>query len=1391
MKALDLREGLRDDRSTSLVSRSLIILLFSLVATVCATAATFEKFVPEPVAWNASPESGVLFGDSWVAYRPSRDVLRVVDRTTNAEIARLKQPTAAMPVDGKPGWTRYINDWGLRTAAYGNRLATLCSSTIYAEGSPFPGYTSGYSVLLWDIPSGQLLGIADLVITNGGSMPFVGLSAERLVVVGPYNHRKIYQWDASTMAALPTIPIPDSLPHPGSGYMTNGIPLIVVGGKRVVYEPSVFSTTPELVVADLESGTCSPLPTPSGLGLSGEVGLAIHGDRLLFGSRSFISTPVFSRFVHLLHYNLATLQVVAVTTFPENLATDTYATPVLHADGRWTVSPWTGGTDRSFFSGRFGESLPDVTFRYDSPDFPLGAPLAWIGDDIWFASPGGTKSDARAWILRSTTVPKSHLTAQVLPCEEKDGVLQIRVTLSNAIATDTTFRVRTSPGSAIPGSDYETVDAIHSIPAGATEVTVPVTVIKDQIIEPNESLFIEITDSGPDIIQTRTLYPAVIQGSSFDLLPPVVPYKDVPAMGPDRVHLAGGQLVQTNQIWSDSTPITTPAVVLRPFASGDWKPSTSWNRPLTAGSYIMELSASSNGLIAIKDNGSTTVFDPANDAVKHRVLGTAKSYGPDLLGSTHFLTPLATGTPVEYSLAAPSTTRVISRPSGNWIYLAATYTDDSLLVAGYSGAIERYSRADGSFQGMVFSSGPWDYQPTMASDGHYVAIAANGKVWIFPNDSPASVRKIETNTAITKVAFEGGYLFAWSGYDQSKPLVEVIEPVTGVVIDQIFRDIPATQLEGSVPLPVDTSGATYLFNSFSPEGNNAASLFAYQGQRRIARFSRGGNLPSLSSASVLREGDGNLSLSFTEASSWPLTITTRAIVAGYNQAEDWPASAATVTVPAGVTSFDSGLAPINDRLPENPEDIALEVTISGGGHTEVRRISTRLEDDDRIVIEDIAHTTPRLYRSFTAVGGAWAYCGFPGITWTRDDTFAVASPYAGSISSLFGEPMVSSGEWLAAAHDTWGGPFGISNPSSVILYKPGIQNSPVRTLKGMSVNNYFGRGLFARGNTLWVGAPGRYDTNGRKKIDVKGQAFEYDMNTGKRLRTYKPPTQHARAFGYRITANDSSVWFSSYDPVTGTSAVSQYSRAKGKWVRTLANPSPGPGLVFGGQLEANSDTLIATGSGRVRGFSTATGTLSWTITPPEDQEFRSIELIRDDLLAVGGNTVFLYQLDPGAEPVLLTEIWSYDRPITKLECGGHELMVYRGEFSDEKWTLIDLRDIPPLSSFFPPAPAPVTAATAAKVQEVQPANGIHFTKGADGMTMHFGADVALDTFPGMVLTLESSTDLDQWDTIARREPVVGWLPLVEWLGTAEGNSVKIQRDDQARYFRLRLTPVKE
>lgn len=1331
--------------------RSLIFLVsLLLIPASRANAASFEKYAPEPVAWNQSPEPGVMFGNTWVAYRSSGSAVRVADRGTNADIIRLEMPSTEIPVEGKPGWTRTFGTWG-SIAAHGDRLGMLCFTTITRrENGAVVGQTGGYSVLLWDMPSGQLLGTSDIELPFNGGPPFVGLSAERLVVVAPYHQRKIFQWDARTLAALPTVTIPDSLPFPGPVTSGDEVPSIVVGGHRVVYRPSSSASSQRLVVADLDAATCSLLAEPAGLMLIDAGGLAVDGDRLVFVTRSYTPATLFDRPLHLVHFDLSTLDVETVTTFPEASTISSYTTPLMTSDGRWIVSPATMGTERPFFSGRFGIEDPDIAFTYDDPDTLFGAPLAWIGDEIWFGSPSGRKSDARAWILRSPTLPMSGLSAEVLPCEERDGMLQVRVSLSKALPSAVSFRVRTVEGSATPGSDYQPMDALHEIPAGATEMMVTIPVIRDQVIEPNESLFIEIADSGPEVIQARGHHPAVIRGSSFDLLPPLAPYQFGPGMQPERVHLAGGHLIQANRRTPNSSSLPGPALALRPFDGGTWNPSASWNRSLSPGTYFWKFSAVSDGRIVIRDQGSTTAFDAANDEVVLRVNGNA-DYGADFIGSTRFVTPVATGAAMEYDLGAPFASRSLPRPPGaSFTYSAGTYTHDSLLlVVSYSGAVERYSRADGSFSGLLFPSGPWDDRPAISSDGHHVAIASRGRVWLFSADSPEDIRELYIGGyEEPQVAFQGGYLLVWSAYEQAAPRVQVFEPATGVEVDQLFRDLTATVPEGSGPADELLPGVPYLFTSFSPEGSNAASLFSLKGLPRIARFSRNGLLPSLSTAGVVKEGGPPLELSLTEASPSTLTVTTRAIVAGNNQAEDWPGDAATVVVPAGITTFDSGLAPLDDRLPEDAGEVVFEVTITGGGHREVRRISTRIEDNDRVKLVDLPHTSPRLNRLFAASGGSWAYGGnLPGtFLWTGDPDFVASTPYGWAADYSFPANMAGDGDWLAVSHDTWGGILGTKNASSVFLYKPATQQAPVRILKGMGVYNRFGRALFARGDRLWIGAPGIYGVNASKKIQVKGAAFEYQMPTGKRVRTFKAPKDYAMNFGSGFTANDSSVWIASPAHLTRPGAVLQYSRATGKWLRTIPVDLGLGAAESAGRMTSNANTLVVVSTGSTapvgaNGYDANTGSLLWTLTGPGGGYVSAVEMIRDDLLAVGGSTVTFYKLAPGVPPLLLVEVWSYDNPITRMESSGSELMVYRGDFGDERWTSIDLHDVPQLQPWFP---APASGARLAALADPPPPSVPSPVLSA----MAGGAwQISLPEVEDGAL-LESSTDL------------VGWTPLL-------------------------------
>jgi hypothetical protein len=678
----------------------------------------------------------------------------------------------------------------------------------------------------------------------------------------------------------------------------------------------------------------------------------------------------------------------------------------------------------------------------------------------------------------------------------------------------------------------------------------------------------------------------------------------------------------------------------------------------------------------------------------------------------------------------------------------------------------------------------------MVAEGDLLAIRSDGRIWVLSIDHPEQVKEVEQPAggfgySDAPLAIEDGILYS---IVQNGPTLHVIDSRHGVLLESISQDFQATVPEGWAGL---SEYARFYMQSFSAEGKKAAMLAFegdyYSGTNRVVRLSREGKLPSLRNPAPILESDGPLSLQLAEAAPFPITVTTRTVTTVNNQQEDWSGNG-TVAIPAGQTIIPTGLSVVDDHISEGDRNVALEITLTGNGHTEVRRLPLRVLDNDQIQLADVPHEEEVYSEVFAAVSGAWAYRSTTeGFSWSGNPDFYAASPYGWEASYAFPANMAGSGEWLAVTHDSWGGNFDDKNSSGVFLYKPASGNKPVRILKGMKRDNRFGRALFARGTKLWVGAPGRYDTNGRKVIDVKGQAFEYDIVTGKRTRTFKPQKQYARGFGSQITANDSSVWFTSYDVLSKTGAVSQYSRSTGKWVRTLTDPSPGTEVSFGGQLEANADILIATDSGEVRGYSTATGALSWTIAHPGTFPNCMTELVRDDLLAVFANgSLFFYHLVPGQQPVMLVEVIRYGWGASKLEVNGNKLMVARnGGSSAGEWTLIDMTGLPHLAAFFPPAP--VTAPTVQEV--VQPPEGIRFTKEASGWTMNFGADVPLGPPPGTELMLESSTDLDEWETVAHRDAFAGWVPVVEWLSTGGGSSLTIQREDTARYFRLRLSPI--
>jgi hypothetical protein len=1381
---------------------SILLLAGALVSPLEAV----EVFRPEPVTWSEAQEGPFSLGDSWVAFREGQTLVKVVDRATGQVLNTFATPAPDTPVEGVPNQWRTLSGWG-QILHHGNKLATVSSAQIRNSPPGFSGTTRYVTtVFLWDLPSGTPAGVLDIELSTWNA--FAALSPKRLVVLDEAQ-RRFLQWDPVTLAPLPSITVPPEFPAPANSDLSGGRP-VMAGEDTVVFRKQGHDETPDLVSVNLSTGAVSRLPLPADRVLLGRTGIGGRDNGLLVATLSSGSTNAPGK-LDLIHYDLTTGTIVGESSLNHTSGSANGVNVLVQPDGGWRVLGQSSNFQGLLLVSGHDLKVPS-TARIDLPYLPefysggysnstgvLGA----TASGLWFKPRSVDLPGVRALRLPAGTSASTIVDVTALPCAESDGVLKIKLTCSPASATPWSVRLRTKDGSATAAGDYTAVDRVETMAAGETELIVNIPITADTELESTEFFEVELSDPSPSAILPVTRVVATIRATSVDLLPPAPVHQAVPAAAPHRVFLANGTLLQFNQRTENSS---APKLVRKPFEGGEWVPSADWGRLVVSGQSAHFFGRSGTMALLREDDQwaqypEYTLYDVADDRVLFRVKATgfypsmAAAIGP----SRFFFDPGSSASPFEYNLSAPNQSRPLGRSSNSGNARGVAYTRDFLAIINYS-SIDRYSLADGSDLGPLLPSGPWKQPKALAAEDDLLAIHSNEGLWVLDIDQPEQVKRVDlpAGGSNTYLEFADGILYLAVS---NGPTVCVIDPRHGVVLDILSDDFRAAVPEG---WSRDSAPGDFYMQSFSAEGGKAA-LLAYEGDfynnfQSIVRLSREGKLPSLRNPAPIREGDGELSLQLAEAAPFPITVTTRTVTTVHNQQEDW-SGAGSAVIPAGQATFATGLSVVDDRLSEGDREVALEVTLSGNGHSETRRLPLRLLDNDRIYLADIPHRQVTYDRVFAAVGGEWAVrSGIDSFAWTGDPDFLATTPHGWEADYEFPVNMAGSGGWLAVTHDTWGGNFDTKYPSSVFVYQPAGGSNPVRVLKGMKRDNYFGSsGLFIRGGKLWVGAHGRYETNGRKKIDVKGQAFEYDLASGKRTRTFKPQKANARTFGYRITANDASVWFSSYDSPTGTGAVSQYSRATGKWLRTLPDPAPGSAAAFGSQLEANADTLIATASGEVRGYSAATGALAWTIPFPGASS-PPIELVRDDLLAVGIGSLFFYHLVPGQQPVMLVNVTSGPNGLTspgsrssKLEVNGNQLMVYGDNGSTQTWTIMDLRGIPQLAAFFPPPAAPALedpAVAGIARTAASRADGLGLEKSSGGWTLSFDSRVPLTGLPGTEVTLESSIDLKSWETVARHDSG-GWVPLVDWLARGDGNAVNIRREETTRYFRLRLSPLAE
>lgn len=1353
-------------------SRLAVVLILSVL-----TAGAVESFAPSPPVRGYSALTGLVHGDGWLAYRTDSDKVHVADRNTGQVILTLNRPP-----DTRPGASFTV--FGRLLAADGNRLAVVSETSAYFAPS----------ISLFEIPGGTLIG-SDL-FRGSGDVSHVGLANGRLLATD-LQGRKVWMWDATTMAPLPTLSVPEGFPAPFQMSFAGGKRVDSAGDRLVYYSPSHYSPNnrPMLVNVDLVAGTFSSLPLPGDfLDTSVGSGFAMNGNHLVFPCRTGGASPIRS----LLHYDLASSQLSGRSDFTEVSNHHSPIRPVVAKDGHWHAAVYAYGGDVELISGRSAGTAYEARIHLGSFGDHVGAPHAFVDGKIWLLPTATSTPGVISYHMAGGGLPETKLSGTCLPCHESEGVLKVKVSLSDVTAEPVSFRLRSFAGSASSSSDFIALNEVFTIPAGQTGMIVEVPLIRDQVIEGNESLFFAISEPSANALVVDPEFAGVIGASSFHLLPPVAPWDGGPSAKPSGVSLAGGRLIQTNQRTGNAAS-NLPALVIRPFASGDWVASANWGRAIPADSGAIRFLANGGGRALLREYSAVTVFDPAGDQVIFRLSSSFGDGGKEAFSESHLISGMGADSTFEYPLEAPHVPRI---PGGSELALeTAAYTSDYLIMTEPNGVLRKYSRADGSDLGTLFTAGPWgtDY-PGLAADGNVLALSSGNRVWLCEVADPVSLRELTplegSFAAVAGIEADGGRIYVTDLRHAAHPVIRVFEASTGVEIDVLLEDLAATLLPGAAELPGSLENPRFRLAPFAVEGSNAVVSFEWDGFR-IARFALSGDLPSLARPEPLREGDGSLKLRLAEAAPWPVTVTTRVVAAGINEDADWSGSGAAVVVPAGTTDFDSGLALVDDRIPEDDHPAVLEVTMTGNGQTGTLRLSISLTDNDLMDFAELPWVElPVTGRVFAPVGDGWAYQttrdGNRMVAWTGDGDFLQGSPAGAPASYAFAAAMAGSGGWLAVAQDNYGPKLGIERPSMVYLYQPGTRKPPVFAIKGKSYLYRFGEELHARGDRLFIGAPGSEALIEEGK-SPPGMVQLHDIRSGKKLRTFKAPKGKGMSFGEAITSNDRSVWIAAPYLADRAGEVFQFSLGTGKMERSISSPSPAPGRYFGREMVATEELLVVSSpptsapdpeyAGSVQVFSATTGAHLWTVIPNAGERIGdSLEILPGNILAVGGSHLSFYELDGAAAPGLIVRVKGAGA--YQMQLNGEVLLLQANDvFGQTRARALNLRDVPQLLPYLTPGVASASAGKAALLPNVQP---LSLSRTNAGWAL---ALPSAGFAPGNA-TLEVSADLKDWTRAASPDAAGAWQLVtghgIQGAELSDGRTLHFDATMPARFFRIRL-----
>lgn len=291
-----------------------------------------------------------------------------------------------------------------------------------------------------------------------------------------------------------------------------------------------------------------------------------------------------------------------------------------------------------------------------------------------------TDATSRVTISNDEASPQLTLTPET--AAEAAGVMNFVLGLSTAVATDLSFTVRTSGGTATSGGDFEPVDTAVTIAAGQRSVVLPVVLLADDLGEGQETIELTVVQqsgSGSSLTATGVLNDSselpvlsvgdvtVSEGNGSTQVSFVLTLSKVSGVDVQGSVSISGPAGLINRITLPGGPLVVPAgqttATYALTLAGDVMPS---------GDGVVQLSVSQAVGAVVLPRGGTlpvtpTAGSPALVAVATIVDDDQAAALPVKRGTVSV--PRAGGRPATVKLSGPGTISVVSNESGDTIFV--------------------------------------------------------------------------------------------------------------------------------------------------------------------------------------------------------------------------------------------------------------------------------------------------------------------------------------------------------------------------------------------------------------------------------------------------------------------------------------------------------------------------------------------------------------------------------------------------------------------------------------------------------------------------------------------------------------------------------------------------